>query len=126
MKEEALFNLKAVIKQREHFLERHWLIEARLNHPLSELGIGPQHYAIANQALATNIDAALGLGDMGFLSTDIEWVRGLLKNQQMPAGALRGYLAAYYQAAREQLDDRGQPIITWLEKQVNENGCVLS
>jgi DNA-binding transcriptional MerR regulator len=107
---------------REHFQERHWLIEVQLNHTAGELGIAPQHYALAHQELAANIDAALGLGDMGFLSTDIEWVAGLLKHHQVPAGTLYGYLAAYYQAAREQLDDRGQPILAWLARLVNGNG----
>jgi DNA-binding transcriptional MerR regulator len=109
-------------RAREHFLERHWLIESHLDHALAEMGIAPQYFAIANRELATNIDAALSLGDMGFLGSDIEWVEGLLKNHGIPAEALHGYLAAYFQAARQQLDERGRPIIAWLDALVLKSG----
>jgi DNA-binding transcriptional MerR regulator len=101
---------------RTHFQERHWLIEARLDHALSQKGVAPHHFAIANRELTVNIDAALRLGDMGFLGPDINWVKGLLKNHRIPGEALRDYLAAYHQAAQEQLDERGQPIVAWLEQ----------
>jgi DNA-binding transcriptional MerR regulator len=104
---------------REHFIERQGLIEAQVEQALHGIGIAPYHLAIANRELATNIDAALGLGNMSFLSTDIDWVAGLLKNHQMPAEALHNYLATYDQAARQHLDQRARPIIAWLDKLVH-------
>jgi hypothetical protein len=41
-------------------------------------------------------------------------VTGLLRNFRLPVEALLGHLQAYRQAAIEQLDERGQPIIAWL------------
>jgi DNA-binding transcriptional MerR regulator len=113
---------EAYRRAREHLHERHWLIESHLDHALDEMGIAPQHFAIANRELAANMDAALGLGDMRFLETDIDWLKGLLENQHIPAEALHGYLAAYYRAARQELDERGKPIVAWLDKVLHENG----
>jgi hypothetical protein len=59
------------------------------------------------------------MGDIDHLSTDIEWVTGLLRNQQLPGEALFEYLDVYYQAAVEQLGDSGQPITDWLGKLVS-------
>lgn len=68
------------------------------------------HLAMANRESGLNIGAALALGDMDFLETDIEWVAGLLRNNRLPFEALYSYLHAYHQTALEQLDERGQPI----------------
>jgi DNA-binding transcriptional MerR regulator len=97
-------------RARDHFQERQGLIEARVIQALRD----HNHLALANRELGLNIDAALALGDMAFLSTDVEWVAGLLRNYHLTAGALLGYLRAYHQAASQQLDERGRPITAWL------------
>jgi DNA-binding transcriptional MerR regulator len=100
----------------QHFEERQSLVEARVIQSLSSAGYAHNHLALANRELGLNISAALSLGDMDLLGTNIEWVTGLLGNHQLPVEALFGYLHAYHQAAIEQLDERGQTIITWLDK----------
>jgi hypothetical protein len=57
---------------------------------------------------------------MEYLGGDIEWLRGLIQSHGIPAEALEAYLRVYYRAAREQLDDRGKPIIDWLSKVLDE------
>jgi methanogenic corrinoid protein MtbC1 len=99
---------------REHFCERQPHIEERLAQNLEATSIAPDHLALANRELALNIEAALTLGDMDFLGTDIEWIRGLITNYALPAESLQGYLRAYCQAAQAHLDERGEPIVTWL------------
>ena len=75
--------------------------------------------AMANRELGLNIGAALALGDMDFLGTDIEWAAGLFRNYRLPVEALYSYLHAYQQTVREQLDERSEPIITWFGKLLN-------
>ncbi len=104
---------------RAHFRERQGTIEARLIQRLIPASIPSNHLAVANRELALNIGAALELGNMAFLGTDIEWVKGLMRNHRMTGEALDDYLEAYYQVARDQLDERGEPIITWLGSVVN-------
>jgi DNA-binding transcriptional MerR regulator/methylmalonyl-CoA mutase cobalamin-binding subunit len=105
-----------------HFREREGLIEADMIRASRSMAIASQYLAIANRHLAQNIDAALALGDMSYLGTDLEWIKGLLSNYDLPVAGLRGYLVAYLQAAREHLDERGEPIVTWLDRVIRENG----
>ena len=103
----------------EHFQERQGFIEARVIQSLNSGRYTHNHLALASRELGLNIGAALALGDMKFLGTDIDWAAGLLGNYQFPSEALYVYLHAYHQAAIEQLDERGQPILAWLRKVLN-------
>lgn len=71
----------------------------------------------ANKDLSQNIIAALTFGDMNLLSTNIEWVKGLLVNYhyRTPNETMHAYLSLYHQAATVYMDERGEPIIRWLE-----------
>jgi DNA-binding transcriptional MerR regulator len=97
-------------KAREHFQERQSLIEAHVLRALSLTAHVHNRLALANRELGTNIDAALAMGDIDHLSTDIEWVASLLKNHRLPSEALFECFDVYYRAAVAQLDDGGQPI----------------
>lgn len=76
----------------------------------------------ANKDLSQNIIAALTFGDMNLLSTNMEWVKGLLVNYhyRMPEEGMQAYMNAYYEAATTYLDERGEPVINWLEDVLNE------
>jgi DNA-binding transcriptional MerR regulator len=103
----------------EHFQERQGFVEARVSQAQNGGGYAHNHLALANRELGLNIGAALALGDMDFLGTDIEWVASLLRNCRLPVEALYSYLHAYRQTIGEQLDERGEPIITWFGKLLN-------
>jgi DNA-binding transcriptional MerR regulator/methylmalonyl-CoA mutase cobalamin-binding subunit len=103
----------------EHFQERQGLVEARVIQAQNGAGYAHNHLALANRELSLNIGAALALGDMDYLGTDIEWVTGLLRNHQLSVEALYGYLDVYRQTIGMQLDERGQPIVNWLGKLLN-------
>ena len=105
----------------ETFRFNQTLLEAEMWRRLEALGITPEHVSIANEALSRNIAAALALGDIDFLCTDIAWVEGLLDNQQIPREILSRYLQAYLQAAEKYLNDGGRPIVEWLTR-LNNNG----
>jgi DNA-binding transcriptional MerR regulator len=98
----------------EHYLDRQGSIEADLSQSLDGLGVDPRDLAVANRELALNIGAALALGDMDLLDSDVAWVEGLLAHHRVPAAWLHGYLRAYQRAARDKLDERGAPILAWL------------
>jgi DNA-binding transcriptional MerR regulator len=109
----------AYLQALEHFQERQGSIEAHVIQSLNSGGYAHNHLALGNRELNLNIAAALALGDMDFLDADIEWVTALLRNHGSPVEALYGYFHAYHQTVGEQLDERGQPIITWLGKLLN-------
>jgi methanogenic corrinoid protein MtbC1 len=100
----------------EHFQERQGLIEARVIQARNGTGYAHNHLALANREMGLNIGAALALGDMDYLGTDIDWVTGLLRNYRFPAEMLTGFLQTYHLYAIKELDERGQPIIAWFDK----------
>jgi hypothetical protein len=102
-----------------HFRERRGLIEAQLVQGLIPESMPADHLAVANGEMGLNIGAALALGNIAYLGTDIGWVEDLIKNYRLPTESLRAYLQAYYRAAGEQLDERGEPIVTWLGSMVD-------
>jgi DNA-binding transcriptional MerR regulator len=113
---------EACLRARDHFREQESIIGAQLIRAHSPSGIPPHHTALANRELALSIEAALTLGNMDYLGTDIDWVKGLLGHLEMPVGALHDYLAAYRRAASEHLDEPGEPIVRWLGTVLQANG----
>jgi len=97
----------------DHFQDREAFIEARLTEKLSNADMARNHLTLANREMGLNIGAALALGDIRYLGTDIEWVRGLLRNHQMPDRLMSVYLRAYQQIANEQLGEE-HPVVGWL------------
>ena len=105
----------------DHFLERQMLIEASTLQAMAGTNIQGRQLTNANQAFERNIAAALVLGDMALLCTDIDWVAGLLENNEIPRAVLHRYLKAYHRAAETHLDDRGRVVVDYLAT-LNENG----
>jgi DNA-binding transcriptional MerR regulator/methylmalonyl-CoA mutase cobalamin-binding subunit len=104
-----------------HYRERQAHIEVRLGQVLRPTGIAHEYLNKANTELGRNILAALTLGDMDFLGTDIDWLECLLRDYTAPADSLHSYLHAYYRAAKEHLDERGQLIVDWLAELIDHN-----
>jgi hypothetical protein len=92
------------------------LLEAHVWHQLESLDINPKYLTIASEGLSRNIAAALALGDLHFLCTDIVWLEGLLDNQGIPPEILDGFLREYLRAAEKHLNDDGRPIIECLTR----------
>lgn len=92
------------------------MIEARVWQALQENDMPYEHFANANIHLSRDIVAALTFGDMEFMGAEIAWVEKLLLNYNMPLSLLRLYLHMYYEVARDTLDERGAPVVEWLEK----------
>jgi DNA-binding transcriptional MerR regulator len=97
-----------------HYRERQSLIEAQVWQVTQPGDILREYLSIANTHLARDIMAALMLGDMNFLGSEMGWIERLLNNYGLPTDLLQGYLNAYYQAAKSHLDERGAPILDWL------------
>jgi hypothetical protein len=110
---------EAYHRAQQHFEARQPLLEAQVMQSLKAGGWTHNHLAMATRELNLNINAALVLGDMSYLGTEIEWVEGLLKNHNIPGEALPTFLQAYYRAVRDQLDKRGEPVTHWLSKLLN-------
>jgi DNA-binding transcriptional MerR regulator len=101
-----------------HYRDHQSLIEAQVWRVTQSEDVLHEYLAIANTHLARDIMAALVLGDMNLLGSEMSWMKRLLNNQHLPTDQLRRYLNAYYQAAKSHLDERGAPILDWLAQVV--------
>lgn len=106
----------AAYAEAHDYFRRHQAdIEASLWRGLAEIGIPHRRLDAANAIFGRNIRAALLLGDMNFLGPDLDWIENLLVNHfQMPADMLDRYLEMYFEAARDNLDERGDIVVAWL------------
>jgi hypothetical protein len=86
---------------------------------MNSTGIPYSQLTIANLNLSQNIVAALTLGDISFLGTDIEWVKDLLANLGIPQEYLDKYISVYANAISNQLGEEGRFISDYLNTLLN-------
>lgn len=99
----------------QHFVEGRSAIEARL-HGLPEMANMPTALLNnTNNEFGNNIEAALRLGDLAMISSNLDWVKGLLLNnhERLTETSLQEYLQAYYKVAKSVLDKRAAPLFEW-------------
>ena len=92
------------------------LIESRISNKIQHK---PEMKGANSRYLSRDILAALRLGELSFLSSDLTWIRGLLSNLKTPDHLLQEYLQIYSQAVEETLGSQGAPVLNWLEGGIN-------
>lgn len=95
-------------------------IEAHLWEQFRTNGMKEYHLEIANEFLGRNIEAALFLGELGLLRSEIDWLRGLLIHHEIPVELLSKYLQLYKEAIEVNLGSQGRPIVAWIEGVLEE------
>ena len=100
-----------------HFLERQARIEATVWEQMADEGIRPNYLARANRDISRSIIAALSLGDISLIGTDMHWIEGLLMNYhyRLPKSKLHRYISAYTYACENAMSERGKIIVSWLQ-----------
>lgn len=102
----------------QYYRQQQAAIEAKVWQILQDSDMPYEHFVNANIHLSRDIVASLTFGDMDFMEAEIAWVEKLLMNYNMPASLLRTYLQTYTDVVRDMLDERGEPIVEWLEMTV--------
>jgi DNA-binding transcriptional MerR regulator len=69
---------------------------------------------IANQFLGNILSASLELGDIGYASTDLHWIKNLLIERSVSLSMLPLFLNLYAQATRDTMNEDGKLIYDWL------------
>lgn len=98
----------------DYFREKQAEIESYLWKKLESEGFPYPDMRDANGYLAKNITAALYLGDLKYLSTEISWVSGMLNHREKESSSLSLYLDAYRESVAHNMDERNEPILEWL------------
>lgn len=101
-----------------HYVERRSAIEANLHVSPALVNMPAPLINTVNQEFGNNIEAALRLGDLTMISSNLDWVQGLVLNnhRRLPETSLRQYLTAYHEAVKKEMDKRGAPILHWFEQ----------
>ena len=102
------------------YTERRALIESHVWGTFVATNKQTEHLAAINGDIAQTIVAALKLGDVELLSTDITWIEHLLMGYRLPKEWIRDYVLAYYQAAIIHLGESASMIVDWLSQLVVE------
>jgi DNA-binding transcriptional MerR regulator len=103
-----------ICKTAEDYKEKRLQIERFILEHLTSQGQTVDYLDIANHFLGNTLLAALELGDVSYISTDLHWLSNLLMERNIPASVLPFYLNLYAQAIREVLGEAGQLIYEWL------------
>jgi len=67
--------------------------------------------------LGNNIAAALQLGDIEYVTMEMEWVKTLMQSHKRPARELADFINSYSQAVDKHINGIGAPIKEWLKEQ---------
>lgn len=111
----GMLTLESYRQALAEFDRQHWLVEARVWRTWQAEEWSEAHLRVANPHLDRYIRAALLFGDMNLIHQELDWVRQLLAHHGVSEEFLKRYLAIYAQAAREYLDESGEPIVEWLD-----------
>lgn len=97
------------------FILKRPLVEAAINQHFQVGEMPPEYLETANRYMGNNIVAALQLGNIEYLNSEIEWLVHMLKSHDQPADAVRVYLSYYSNALREHLGKPGDLVVHWIE-----------
>lgn len=96
------------------FLEKQAQIDAYVWQVMSAQGMPQSHLIAAKHNFGRDLTAALSLGNLNYLGTDLNWIAGMLSYRQISPDVLVLYLNCYYEGARRFLGEPGWLLVDWL------------
>ena len=98
----------------QHYYEQQATIESQVWGTFTATGKPTEHLSSINNDIAQTIIAALKLGEIQLLQSDISWIEHLLMGYRLPKELVADFIVAYYEAARIHLDESASVIVDWL------------
>jgi methanogenic corrinoid protein MtbC1 len=102
------------VAAQQAFLSRRGQIELTVKRSLEPLAISPEDIKTGTQFIGDNISAALQLGEISYVSTEVEWLRSMLKSYDTPPQQLIAFMEMYSQAVDKTINGQGKPVYEWL------------
>ena len=100
------------------FVSKRDQIELTVKESLEPLSISPEVIKTGIHFLGENITAALQLGNISYVSLEIDWLRVLLEKYGSLDSQLARFMQAYLQAVDKNINGQGKPILDWLTSEV--------
>jgi MerR family transcriptional regulator, light-induced transcriptional regulator len=95
-------------------------IELIFKQILEPLSISPEEIKTGVHFLGENITAALQLGDMSYVSAEVDWLKTLLQAHEMPPEQLIHFMETYSRAVDKNINGQGKPITEWLAAEIQK------
>ena len=102
----------------EAFVRGQPLIDMYALASTDQIGIPIKFSSIAIHQLGNNLASALSLGNLEALNMELDWIKGFLHEQYQSPESLGDFLMAYANAIDSAMGKVGEPISSWLRKQV--------
>jgi hypothetical protein len=80
--------------------------------------MAPENIKTGIYFLGENIAAALQLGNMSYVSSEVEWLKVLLQFHEAEPEQLTHFMETYSAAVNKNINGRGKPIFEWLAAEV--------
>ena len=74
----------------------------------------------AKTGIGENITAALQLGDMSYVSAEVDWLKTLLQSYETPPQQLIYFMETYAEAVNKNINGQGKPISEWFSAEVQK------
>jgi methanogenic corrinoid protein MtbC1 len=100
------------------FVSKRGQIELMLRESIQPLSIAPDDIQTGIHFLGENIRAALQLGDMAYVSSEVDWLKTLLQFHESDPQQLIHFMQAYSDAVNKNINGQGKPIFEWFASEV--------
>jgi len=108
------------IAAHQAFTSKRTKIESSLKEMLQPLAISPDDIKTGIDFLGDHIAAALQLGDMSHVSTEVDWLRMLLQSHSTHPEQLTAFMETYAQAVDKNINGQGKPIFEWFDAETEK------
>ena len=95
-------------------------IESTVQQALEPHSISPEEIKTGIHFLSENITAALQLGDMSYVSAEVDWLKGLLQTHTTPPRQLLHFMNIYSGAVEKNINGQGKPILAWFDSEIQK------
>jgi len=111
----------AVYRAAHHAYEsKRTQIELTVKQSLEPLSISPENIKTGVHFLGENITAALQLGDMAYVSAEVDWLKALLQLHNNHPEQLVHFMDTYSHAVDNNINGQGKPIFEWFAAEMQK------
>ena len=79
-----------------------------------QIGNFPVILSAPTSLISRYLLSAINLGNIEYVSSDLDWVAGLLSNFEMPPNMLNELLNNYAKTIKEVVGESADPVVDWL------------
>ncbi|HET9905700.1 MAG TPA: B12-binding domain-containing protein [Anaerolineales bacterium] len=108
------------ITAHQSFTSKRTQIELTLKETLEPNSISPEDVKTGIHFLGDNITAALQLGDMSYVSAEVDWLKNLLQAYETPSQQLIHFMKTYARSLDQAMDGQGKPIFEWFAAEIQK------